>query len=311
MNLLLRNALAFDRNIEAPDWNGKSYERVAYSDVSDTDYVDIYVPDSTEKMPLFILVHGGGFVANDSQSRQATLMYQYFRSVGYACASINYRLADEATYPAAVDDVKAAIRFLRANADKYGYDAEKFAIFGESAGGYLATMAAVSGEDEFTGVQYIGQTDDSVSAKVSALVDFYGVLDFDLYDDDFKDLQTPNWLLTLMGTNDNMNRESAITTRFIGQTIASLSAEERAAISPTRRVLNGTVDKNLKMYISHGSVDITVPKLQSKRLYEYGRGVLGDDNVVYKEMKNCKHADDRFYEPSNLINVKEFLDKVW
>ena len=53
-----------------------------------------------------------------------------------ACASVNYRLAQEAAFPAAVEDCKAAVRYLRANADKYGYNADQITVFGESAGGY-------------------------------------------------------------------------------------------------------------------------------------------------------------------------------
>lgn len=312
MNLLIRNATAFERKIQAPEWSGKSYEKVAYSTVSESDYVDIYVPDSEEKAPLLIMVHGGGFISNDSQSRQAVLMYQYMRSEGYACASVNYRLAQEATYPAAVEDVKAAIRFLRANADTYGYDADKFAIWGESAGGYLASMAALSGEDEYTGVSYIGEDEQNpVSAKVSALIDFYGVLDFKEYDSDFKALGTPEWLLTLVGTNDNANRETSVTTQFVGQTVSSLTEEQLAELSPTQRVTDGIADKDMKVYVSHGSVDITVPKLQSERLYNVCKAYMGEGNVEYHEMKNFKHADDRFYEPENLAKVKAFLDKVW
>ena len=156
-NVVLRNATAFNLKIEAPEFEGKTYEHVAYSEESQSDYLDLYVPWSEEPMPLLICVHGGGFVANDCQSRQAVLMYQYFRSKGYAVATVNYRLAQEATFPLPLSDVKAAVRFLRANASQYGYDPERFAIWGESAGGYLAVMAAVTGEEEYCMVPFIGE----------------------------------------------------------------------------------------------------------------------------------------------------------
>ena len=82
----------------------------------------------------------GGFVYNDSQSRQAQLMYRYFRDHGYACASVNYRLAQEAAFPAGVEDVKSAIRFLRANAEKYGYDPERFAIWESQLGVFISDL---------------------------------------------------------------------------------------------------------------------------------------------------------------------------
>ena len=125
-------------------WSGgKTYEHLAYAEDSDAQYIDLYVPD-TNNPPLFVLVHGGGFAFNDAQSRQAQFMYRYFRDHGFACASVNYRLSPEAPYPAATCDVKAAVRFLCRNAAEYGYDAEHIAIWGESAGGYLASMTALS-----------------------------------------------------------------------------------------------------------------------------------------------------------------------
>lgn len=113
------------------NWDGgKSYEFVPYTSLSQAQYLHLYVPEKEDPMPLLVLIHGGGFYFNDNESRQAQFMYRYFRDHGYACASINYRLGDEAGYPAALEDVKAAIRFLRGNADRYGYDAEKIALWG-------------------------------------------------------------------------------------------------------------------------------------------------------------------------------------
>lgn len=173
------NVTAFNRPMNQEPWaNGRELLRVPYAEDSDSQYLDLYLPETEEKLPLFVLVHGGGFVYGDSQTRQVQWMYRYFRDHGYACATVNYRLAQEAAYPAAVEDVKAAVRFLRANAQTYGYDADRIAIWGESAGGYLAAMAAITPEDAFDGVRYTGQGAVPVSAKVSILVDYYGVMDF-------------------------------------------------------------------------------------------------------------------------------------
>lgn len=309
-NLLIRNATAFDKNIPDPGFEGTSYEHIQYAEESDAEYLDLYVPDADEEMPLLILVHGGGFVENDSQSRQAVLMYQYMRANGYAVATINYRLADEATFPAALSDVKAAVRYLRANAEQYGYDADRFAIWGESAGGYLACMAALTGDDLYSDVSYIGEdASQPVSGQVSALVDFYGILDFDTSITDFEDCGVPRWLTRLMGMAD-IGSEDSVITQFLGDNIETYTQEELNAISPTYFAAN-LEDTSLQVYIEHGSVDITVPKVQSERLYETLRGVIGDDNVTYREMKNFKHADDKFYTPENLAPVKEFLDQVF
>lgn len=128
----------YDLDESQDDWSrGTAYLEVPYSDVSFSDYVNIYVPDSESAPPLYVVIHGGGFVTNDAVFRQAQWMYRYFRDHGFACASVNYRLAGEAPFPAAIEDCKAAIRFLRAHAEEYGYNADRIAVFGESAGGYL------------------------------------------------------------------------------------------------------------------------------------------------------------------------------
>ena len=115
-----------------------------------------------------------------------------------ACASVNYRLAQEAAFPAAVEDCKAAVRYLRANADKYGYKADQITVFGESAGGYLALMCAVTGDDEFSSVPFIGQTDsDNPSSKVDVLVDYYGYTDITGLDKDLKSIGLPRIVYTV------------------------------------------------------------------------------------------------------------------
>lgn len=312
MDLILSNALAFGEDIPDSGWKGKSYEHLPYSEESESDYLDLYVPQSTEKMPLIVLVHGGGFVENDSQCRQAVLMYQYFRSKGYACASVNYRLATEAPYPAAVEDVKAAVRFLYANAETYGYDKERIAIWGESAGGYLAAMAALSGDDEYRGVKYIGEEEDSsVTVDISALILFYGVYEFDRLDQDFQQLGTPEWLLSLSGVKDTTTKEDSVVALFAGSAINSLSEEKLQEMSPTARMNEEFQNKKLKIYMTHGSADITVPKLQSIRLYEQCAEILGEEQVVYREMKDYKHADDRFYLPEHLDTIRNFLSVSW
>ena len=145
---------------ESTQWDGgETYLHVPYAEDSDAQYFDLYVPHTEQPAPLFVLIHGGGFISGDSQTRQAQFMYRYFRDHGYACASVNYRLALEAPFPGAVCDVKAAVRYLGAHAEEYGYDTSHVAIWGESAGGYLAVMTAVSAPDTFLDVNAIGETD--------------------------------------------------------------------------------------------------------------------------------------------------------
>jgi len=135
--------------------------------------LDIQVPTSTsDKKPLVIYLTGGGFVMAD---RTANLNQRtYVADQGYVVASVQYRTTqDGATYKDAVADVKSAIRYLRANADKYSIDADQVAVWGQSAGGYLAAMTgATNGEKSFDVGDNLSQ-----SSEVQGVVDEFGPAD--------------------------------------------------------------------------------------------------------------------------------------
>lgn len=302
---------------DGPWENGTSYEKVAYASDSNAQYLDLYVPDGAKPMPLLVLIHGGGFCFNDSQSREVQFMYRYFRDQGFACASINYRLTPEAGFPAAVEDVKAAIRFLKANAGQYGYDADRTAVFGESAGGYLAVMAAVTGDEDFRGVEFIGesQMDEKVSGKVDVLVDFYGIIDLEREESDLVEHGIPAWSLHLANAGfTGMAREAGFTdlsSYWLQKQIEEMTAEELAPTNP-----HTYIDQNLKdgsplqVIIHHGDADLMVSRSNSLRLEEHLREKLGADQVNLKIYHNFKHADDRFYTTEELDGLCKELCRL-
>ena len=125
-----------------------TYSDVAYAAKSPAQKLDIYLPSGgTKPYPVIVTVHGGAFSMGDKADGQQTPMLAALDR-GYVVVSVNYRLSAEATYPAAVQDVKAAIRFLRANAAEYGLDPGRIAAWGDSAGGYLAAMAGTDRRSE-------------------------------------------------------------------------------------------------------------------------------------------------------------------
>lgn len=308
------NVTAFDLKMDTPPWDkGQEILQVPYAEDSSSQYLDLYLPDSAKKPPLFVLVHGGGFVFGDSQTRQVQWMYRYFRDHGYACATVNYRLAQEAAYPAAVEDVKAAVRFLRANADVYGYDGDRIAIWGESAGGYLAAMAAITQDNEFDGVRYIGQGENPVSAKVSVLVDYYGAVDFGDMAEDYRAEGIPPWInqIANFGLTVPEMKEAGyrrVEDYFIRRDTKELTQEELAVYCPRSYVPN-LQPGDLCVIIIHGDVDITVPTLQSKRLEETLINQLGEESVFSLYPHGCKHADDRLYTDKILETVQTQIER--
>ena len=116
---------------------------IEYATVGGTSLLlDLYLPSDPvdDPVPLVLWVHGGGWRAGDKDPTRAPATL----GEGYAIASVNYRLSDEAIFPAQIHDVKAAVRFLRGNADRFGLDPERFGAWGSSAGGHLVALLGTS-----------------------------------------------------------------------------------------------------------------------------------------------------------------------
>ncbi|MFC8825898.1 prolyl oligopeptidase family serine peptidase [Streptomyces sp. NPDC057137] len=142
--------------------------------------LDLQVPQTKGPKPLVVYITGGGFIMADKAANldQRT----YVAEQGYAVASIEYRTTTTgSTYRDGVADVKSAIRYLRAHADELGIDADKVAVWGQSAGGYLAAMTgATNGEDQFEQGDNLDRSSD-----VQAVVDEFGASDLSRIGDDF------------------------------------------------------------------------------------------------------------------------------
>ena len=137
--------------------------------------LDLFLPPAASRTeegpgPLIVWIHGGGWHGGDKADDSGEMLLQR----GYAWASVNYRLSPEASYPAQIHDCKAAVRFLRAHAGRYGLDAERIAVSGASAGGHLASLLGVSaGMPELEGD--LGW--EGTPSQVSCVVDYFGPAD--------------------------------------------------------------------------------------------------------------------------------------
>ena len=171
--LVVAIVLAQQRNRAEPKVpEGVTVHRdIAYvTDGHERQKLDLYIPDTGENLPLIIWVHGGAW-RGGSKERYAPM--EYLKS-GYAGASINYRLSQHAVFPAQIEDVKAAVRWIRANTETYRLDPNRFAAWGSSAGGHLVAMLGTTGDiTEFE----VGENLE-VSSQVQAVVNYFGPTDF-------------------------------------------------------------------------------------------------------------------------------------
>lgn len=157
----------YDQESTTPD-----FRNVPYSDVDPRTVLDIYLSEVEGPNPLLIWVHGGGWRGGSKGGVNDKILA--FRERGYTIASVEYRLSNH-PYPATIVDVKAAIRWLRANAGIYDIDPNRFTAIGASAGGHLVSMLGTSAGEQIFEDSALGNI--GVSSTVQAVVNFYGVTD--------------------------------------------------------------------------------------------------------------------------------------
>ncbi|RYZ56145.1 MAG: alpha/beta hydrolase, partial [Chitinophagaceae bacterium] len=154
----------------------KEQKAIVYCEKGDRKLLlDAFVPAarSAKKRPAVLIVHGGGWRAGDRTHHYP--LAQRLAALGYACFTPEYRLSTEALYPAAVHDLKAAVRWLHANAKTYHIDTAKIAVLGFSAGGELAAfLGSTNGIAAFEG----NGCNERYSSNVDAVVDLDGTLSF-------------------------------------------------------------------------------------------------------------------------------------
>ncbi len=166
LGILLLAALAWGQDVE-------HLKDIEYSNVGAKVEMDVVRPTGGGMRPAVLLVHGGGFRAGTRQSYLP--LSNRLAQQGYVAATASYRLAPRHQFPAAVEDVKAAVRHLRANAGKYGIDPEKICALGGSAGGHLVLMLGLT-----AGVAELEGTGPNreFSSAVQCVVNYYGPTDF-------------------------------------------------------------------------------------------------------------------------------------
>jgi acetyl esterase/lipase len=134
--------------------------------------LDIARPEKATKAPCIVVIHGGGWRGGNFKVHVPHILE--FAKRGYVSATVQYRLVPKGTYPAQIEDVKCAVRHLRANADKYGIDKDRIGAIGFSAGAHLSMLLGTM--DKADGLEGDGGNPDQ-SSKVQAVVAYFGPTD--------------------------------------------------------------------------------------------------------------------------------------
>jgi acetyl esterase/lipase len=234
--------------------------------------MDLYLPQGVSgRLPVIVFLHGGGWSGGSRTTGPD--FKRFFAQDGFAMASIEYRLVPKVVFPAPAEDVKTAIRWLRANAGAYSLNPQRIGLWGTSAGGHLAGIAALAPKGTFEGE---GITDQP--STVQCVLDAYGPSSFNLMD-----AQTEEEKATLqppapgagrgqggppggpggrggMGPHDGANSAES---RLVGAPIQTVPDKVRAA-SPLTYVRAGAPP----FLLMHGLADNSVPHHQSVMMYD-------------------------------------------
>ncbi|AXJ10974.1 alpha/beta hydrolase [Arthrobacter sp. PM3] len=253
--------------------------------------MDIWLPRTAGRpllrpVPLVLWIHGGAFQLGDRRELPPTFpvnsVFSRLNAAGIACATVDYRLALEAAFPAQLHDLKAAVRYLRAHAQELRIDPKRFGAWGESAGGHLAALLGLTGRREDLEGELGAQ---GHSSAVSAVVDFYGVSSLPL----MPPMQLPARLLTgpmVAAVPAGMSMEPG--PMLIG---GSRDPDRLAAASPLGHVSAGAPP----FLLIHGDTDALVPLSQSELLAQaLSAAGVRNDVVVIEGADHCFFgAEDR------------------
>jgi len=282
---------------QIPPANNQSIKRkyldIAYAEVSPSQKLDIYLPDEGNgPFPVIVSIHGGAFMIGDKGDMQVNPMLKSLNH-GYAVVSINYRMSGEALFPKDIQDVKAAIRWIKGNASKYHLNPLKMATWGGSAGGNLAALAGTSGKVKELEDLSLGFPDQT--SEVQAVVDWFGPIDFLKMDPQFK--------ISGKGKADHNDPKSP-ESRILGKQITLIPDLVKAA-NPTTYINKD----NPPFFIEHGKEDPLVPTQQSINFAADLTKVLGENKVSLLLLEGTGHGGKNFETPENLEKVFAFLDK--
>ncbi len=245
--------------------------------------LDIYMPDGVAFPPLVVQVHGGAWRFG---SKDGGVPMEFVEN-GYAVASLDFRASTDAPFPAMVHDIKAAVRFLRAKAGDYGYDADRIAITGASSGAHLAQVVGVSnGHPALEGD--LGDYLDT-SSDVQAILSYFGASD----------------LIVILSQSTPFGlgvREPAL--ELLLGALPDANPELAKLASPVYLV--DAVDPPLMLL--HGDMDPQMPINQSLNML--GAYKSAGLDVTFEPVHGAVHGGPGFFDTEHLANALAFLERT-
>lgn len=256
--------------------------------------MDILRPMSKEKLPAVVFIPGGGFLSANKDNNVQLRMY--LAEHGYVIASVEYRVAPTSTFPAPLEDVKAAVRYLKAHADQFGIDPDRIGVIGGSAGGYLSAFVGVtSGSSTFDKGDNLNYTGD-----VKAAVDLYGLSDLTRIGEDYsEDVQAKH---RSPGATEALWVNGS---PVFGGTDGGINAnpEKADAANPISYISPSSAP----MLLMHGTADTVVSPSQTDLLFQ----ALRQKNIPAERylVKDAAHGGIYWNQEEVLRIITDFFDR--
>jgi acetyl esterase/lipase len=256
---------------------------VEYARVADRSLkLDLYQLDGAQSAPLLVWVHGGAWERGSKEPMPLTALVER----GFAIASLDFDPASVAPFPGQIHEIKAAVRFLRARASSYGYDATRIGILGASSGGHLAALAGVTNRHpELEGT--LG-AERGTSSDVQAIVSYFGA----------SNLTTILKQSTPFGLN--------VRTPSV-KVLLGAAPEENETVARLASPVFHVDASDPPLLLLHGDQDPQMPINQSHELQgAYDKLALDGAFVV---VHGAVHGGEQFYDASRTEIVAAFLDE--
>ena len=274
---------------------------VAYASDSPNQKLDIFLPEEGEgPFPVLIFMHGGAFMFGTKRDMQFLHAIDGITK-GYAVVTVEQRLAMEAQYPYGLFDLKAAIRYLRANAAQYKLDPEKFALSGDSAGAFYAVLCAAT--QDIPGFEDASMGNAGTSSAVQAVVAFYGCYDM-------MKMLPPEMPKDVPA---QPKEAGAAPMPDLYKPLVGAAPRDIHGLMYFTNPLNFVTEKFPPILIQAGTKDAIVPPEQSRFLYEKVIEKCGEGRAELEYFDGWNHGGFSFgwYEPKHQTHVYEFLDKLF
>ncbi len=253
----------------------KEFLNISYAHDAPEQKMDIFLPGTDGVYPVVLLVHGGGWAWGGRREECLSSVYQII-SQGYALASMDYRRCPEYQWPAHIEDLQTAIRFLKTHGLEYQLQTQTLVLWGNSAGAHLCELAAsMSGKEPWIGKNDLYPDADN---RIDGVISMYGVSDFTL--------------------------EEMKGTPLFEDDVPYEVLEQASAFYH--------VDVHFpKILFQHGDADQMVPYGQSVRMHDHITGICGPSRSTLEIFPGARHASPEFKSPGNISHCIAWLDKIY